>query len=134
VQGEYAVHDCPANNQDMDLIHDTELVESTYDHTKDTLMKSVKWPHVLVVFGLPLIAFGVMAHPDSPLEFRKHMTKDGRIIYSNIYKKCFSEGLLTCHHLHPVIGVSVDDDDKAVEADSSREEGKLILKLNQVAE
>ena len=50
-----------------------------------------------------LASAGGVAHPyDSPLEFRLHRTEDGRPIYSNIPKKCFRDGRLICHGLHPV--------------------------------
>ena len=50
-----------------------------------------------------LLAAEAVAHPyDSPLEFRQHRTEDGRSIYSNIPKKCFRDGRLICHGLHPV--------------------------------
>ena len=43
------------------------------------------------------------AHPyDDPFAFRKHLTNDGRVIYSNIEKRCFSNGLLTCQEYHPI--------------------------------
>ena len=51
------------------------------------------------ILGLPL----AHAHPyDSPLEFRAHKTRDGRIIYSNIPMKCFHDGVLHCYQLHPI--------------------------------
>jgi hypothetical protein len=44
-----------------------------------------------------------MSHPfDEPLKFRKHLTNDGRVIYSNIEKRCFSNGKLTCLEYHPI--------------------------------
>jgi hypothetical protein len=50
-----------------------------------------------------LLAADSHAHPyDSPLEFRQHRTEDGRQIYSNIPKKCFANGVLTCYRLHPL--------------------------------
>jgi len=50
-----------------------------------------------------LLAADAHSHPyDSPLEFRKHRTEDGRVIYSNIPKKCFANGLLICDRLHPI--------------------------------
>ena len=57
---------------------------------------------LLLVAGLSL-AFSAFSHPfDSPLTFRKHITSDGRIIYSNIQKRCFSNGKLTCLKYHPI--------------------------------
>ena len=59
---------------------------------------------ILILIGL-FIAFSAAAHPyDAPLTFRKHLTDDGRVIYSNIPKACFSKGLLTCERLHPIYG------------------------------
>ena len=53
--------------------------------------------------GALLVADESHAHPyDSPLEFRQHRTEDGREIYSNIPKKCFANGVLTCYRLHPI--------------------------------
>ena len=58
----------------------------------------------LFLIGLCLTP-GVFAHPDdAPLTFRKHLTDDGRVIWSNIPKACFSKGLLTCGNLHPIYG------------------------------
>ncbi len=43
------------------------------------------------------------SHPyDDPFAFRKHLTDDGRVIYSNIEKRCFSKGVLTCMEYHPI--------------------------------
>jgi hypothetical protein len=54
---------------------------------------------------LLVISGSIFAHPhDAPLTFRKHMTDDGRVIWSNIPKSCFSKGLLTCEGLHPIYG------------------------------
>jgi hypothetical protein len=62
---------------------------------------------VLIVGGM-FIASSAGAHPyDAPLTFRKHLTDDGRVIYSNIPKKCFSRGVLTCGGLHPIYGMPV---------------------------
>ena len=59
---------------------------------------------ILILIGL-FIAFSAAAHPyEEPLTFRKHLTNDGRVIYSNIPKKCFSNGYLTCQQLHPIYG------------------------------
>jgi hypothetical protein len=51
---------------------------------------------------------GATAHPydgpphDAPLTFIEHKTDDGRSIFTNIPKKCFSKGRLTCISLHPI--------------------------------
>jgi hypothetical protein len=53
-------------------------------------------------------AFTAVAHPyhglphNAPLAFIEHKTDDGRPIYTNIPKKCFSSGRLICIQLHPV--------------------------------
>ena len=70
-------------------------------------VKSLK--AVLISFGLT-IAPGTFSHPyegapqAAPKSFILHKTDDGRLIYTNIPKKCFSEGRLICHQLHPVFG------------------------------
>ena len=57
----------------------------------------------LLLAGSLLMVTAADAHPyDSPLEFREHRTEDGRKIYSNIPKKCFANGVLTCYRLHPI--------------------------------
>ena len=62
---------------------------------------------ILILIGL-FIAFSAAAHPyDEPLTFKLHTTKDGRPIYTNIPKKCFSNGVLTCTGVHPLFGTSV---------------------------
>ena len=67
---------------------------------------------ILTLCGLFIIP-NAISHPhDAPLTFRKHLTNDGRVIYSNIPKKCFSNGVLTCGHLHPVMGGSALKDTK----------------------
>ena len=56
-----------------------------------------------LILGVNLAESSVDAHPyDSPLEFRLHKTDDGRNIYTNIPKKCFHGGVLTCTRLHPI--------------------------------
>jgi hypothetical protein len=39
---------------------------------------------------------------DAPLTFIEHKTDDGRAIFTNIPKKCFSKGKLICIQLHPI--------------------------------
>ena len=62
---------------------------------------------VLLLLGL-FIAFSAAAHPyegpphEAPFTFIGHVTDDGRPIYTNIPKHCFSQGRLTCAQLHPV--------------------------------
>jgi hypothetical protein len=62
---------------------------------------------ILILLGL-FIAFSAASHPydgpphNAPLTFIEHKTDDGRPIYTNIPKKCFSEGRLICISLHPI--------------------------------
>jgi len=62
---------------------------------------------ILILCGLFLTS-NAFSHPydgpphNAPLTFILHMTDDGRPIYTNIPKKCFSEGRLTCIQLHPI--------------------------------
>ena len=62
---------------------------------------------ILILLGL-FIAFSAASHPydgpphDAPLTFIEHKTDDGRAIFTNIPKKCFSKGVLTCISLHPI--------------------------------
>ena len=51
---------------------------------------------------------GASPHPwDSPLEFRPHIHENGRVIYTNIPKKCFRNGVLICTGLNPIFRGSV---------------------------
>jgi len=64
---------------------------------------------ILLLCGL-FLAPSAVSHPyNSPLTFRKHTTDDGRVIYSNIPKSCFSNDLLLCQILHPVLGGSLPE-------------------------
>ncbi|MGD2171003.1 MAG: hypothetical protein PVI70_05765 [Gammaproteobacteria bacterium] len=64
-----------------------------------------------LILGASLPIPGLQAHPyDSPLEFRRHLTDDGRVIYSNIPKKCFHHGVLTCDRLHPIFPKTSPDE------------------------
>ena len=66
------------------------------------MKKHLKIRALLILSGL-ILAPTVLPHPyDEPLTFRKHLTDDGRVIYSNIQKKCFSSGKLTCLKYHPI--------------------------------
>lgn len=57
---------------------------------------------VLILAGLTTSS-NSLSHPfDSPLTFRQHLTNDGRVIFSNIEKRCFSNGVLTCQEYHPI--------------------------------
>jgi hypothetical protein len=62
---------------------------------------------ILILCGLFLTS-NAFPHPydgpphKAPLTFILHKTDDGRPIYTNIPKKCFSKGQLTCIQLHPI--------------------------------
>ena len=62
---------------------------------------------IIALCGM-FFTFSVAAHPydgpphNAPLTFIEHKTDDGRSIYTNIPKKCFSKGRLTCIQLHPI--------------------------------
>lgn len=57
---------------------------------------------VMLLSGL-LVLPATSAHPEnSPLTFIAHKTADGRVIYTNIPKRCFSDGVLTCARYHPI--------------------------------
>ncbi len=62
---------------------------------------------VPLVFGLAVAPAG-QSHPyegmpeETPLVFILHHTEDGRPIYTNIPRKCFSGKRLSCISLHPV--------------------------------
>lgn len=62
---------------------------------------------LILLIGL-FVAFSAASHPyegppyEAPMTFILHTTDDGRPIYTNIPKKCFSKGRLTCIQLHPV--------------------------------
>ncbi len=62
---------------------------------------------ILTLSGM-FFTFSVASHPydgpphHAPLTFIEHKTDDGRLIYTNIPKECFSEGRLICIHLHPI--------------------------------
>ena len=92
---------------------------------------------MLFVSGL-LYGSGVIAHPyDTALVFVKHKTDDGRIIYSNIPKSCFSKGLLTCGGIHPIhrsAGVVKNPDPESAMSDAATQSvplsGDLSVKEN----
>ena len=85
-------------------------------------MKHPVWLSIIFILCGLLITPAAVSHPyDSPLTFRKHLTNDGRVIYSNIPKKCFADGILICGGLHPVMGGSAikgaSSDEKQSEQD-----------------
>ena len=56
-----------------------------------------------------LLAFGAGAHPhDSPLTFIPHLNDNGAIIFTNIPKKCFRNGVLICTRYHPLLSQQQD--------------------------
>jgi hypothetical protein len=62
---------------------------------------------MITICGM-FFTFSAASHPydgpphEAPLTFIEHKTDDGRPIYTNIPKKCFSKGVLTCISLHPI--------------------------------
>jgi len=62
---------------------------------------------ILILCGLFIVSSASANPYDEPLTFRKYLTDDGRVIYSNIPKSCFSKGLLTCENLNPIYGMPV---------------------------
>jgi hypothetical protein len=89
---------------------------------------------ILILCGL-IIASSASAHPyDEPLTFRKHLTDDGRVIYSNIPKSCFSKGLLTCENLHPIFGMSVSMKSERLAKTKKTEQVKVKPKTPQVGQ
>ena len=63
----------------------------------------------LLLFGL-IVPIAVFSHPyegaphNAPRTFLLHVTEDGRPVYTNIPKQCFSNGVLLCSGLHPLFG------------------------------
>ncbi len=57
-----------------------------------------------LLIALAFIGISLSAHSSGMISFQKIRTDDGRIIYSNIEKRCFSNGRLTCLNYHPVLG------------------------------
>jgi uncharacterized membrane protein YciS (DUF1049 family) len=89
---------------------------------------------ILILCGL-FIASSASAHPyDEPLTFRKHLTDDGRVIYSNIPKSCFSKGLLTCEILHPIFEMSVSMKSERLTKTKKTEQVKVKPKTPQVGQ
>ena len=89
---------------------------------------------ILILCGL-FIASSASAHPyDEPLTFRKHLTDDGRVIYSNIPKSCFSKGLLTCENLHPIYGKPASMKSERLTKTKKIEQVKVKPKTPQVGQ
>ena len=88
---------------------------------------------ILILCGLSIVS-SASAHPnDEPLTFRKYLTDDGRVIYSNIPKSCFSKGLLTCENLHPIYGMPVGMKSESSTKTRKTEQLKNKPKAPQVA-
>jgi hypothetical protein len=62
---------------------------------------------IITLCGI-FFTFSAASHPydgpphEAPLTFIEHKTDDGRAIFTNIPKKCFSNGVLSCISLHPI--------------------------------
>ncbi len=51
-----------------------------------------------------LLATNAGAHPENdPLRFESHIHEGGRVIFTNIPKRCFKNGLLICLDRHPLL-------------------------------
>ena len=58
---------------------------------------------VALVAIASLAAGAAHAHPENdPLRFEAHTHDGGRVIYTNIPKRCFRNGLLLCLERHPL--------------------------------
>ncbi len=55
-----------------------------------------------LLIALAFIGISFSAHSSGMISFQKIRTDDGRIIYSNIEKRCFSNGRLICLNYHPI--------------------------------
>jgi hypothetical protein len=98
-------------------------------------MKPHKALKIILILCGPFIASSASAHPyDEPLTFRKHLTDDGRVIYSNIPKSCFSKGLLTCENLHPIYGMPVSMKSESKTKTKKTEQIKVKPKTPQVGQ
>ncbi len=71
-----------------------------------------------------LAAGAALAHPENdPLRFEAHSHEGGRIIFTNIPKRCFRNGVLTCLELHPLLSTqgSPESDDQPPRIEQNRE-------------
>lgn len=51
-----------------------------------------------------IVAGAARAHPENdPLRFEPHTHEGGRVIFTNIPKRCFRNGMLICLELHPLL-------------------------------
>lgn len=74
------------------------MVDMSYGNFK------AHWPMLAALIAGLLVATNVGAHPyDDPLRFEAHTHEDGRVIFTNIPKRCFRDGVLICHQLHPLL-------------------------------
>ena len=63
-----------------------------------------RWPALAALLPGLLLATNAGAHPeDDPLRFESHTHEDGRVIFTNIPKRCFKNGLLVCLERHPLL-------------------------------
>ena len=57
-----------------------------------------------IVTAVGLVAGTARAHPENdPLRFEPHTHEGGRVIFTNIPKRCFKNGVLICLELHPLL-------------------------------
>ena len=58
----------------------------------------------ILVPSLALVAGAAQGHPENdPLRFEPHTHEGGRVIFTNIPKRCFRNGMLICLELHPLL-------------------------------
>ena len=63
------------------------------------------YPTLIALLALSsLLAGAARAHPENdPLRFEPHTHEGGRVIFTNIPKRCFRDGLLICLDRHPLL-------------------------------
>ncbi len=77
-------------------------------HFPEKAMKQHKGLNTILILCGLFLTSNAFSHPydgpphDAPLTFILHNTDDGRPIFTNIPKNCFSKGRLTCIQLHPI--------------------------------
>ncbi len=63
-----------------------------------------RWPALAALLTGMVLATSAGAHPENdPLRFEPHTHEGGRVIFTNIPKRCFRNGLLICLELHPLL-------------------------------
>lgn len=63
-----------------------------------------RWPVLVALLPGLLLATNGGAHPENdPLRFEPHTHEGGRVIFTNIPKRCFKNGVLICLELHPLL-------------------------------